>query len=98
MFRWWWINPDHLWLMPATRGSRPPAWVPLTSLLVDDGPVTADLQCITVVALVGRHELDAAVAVPMVVPVDKRRHPLTSGFLAGEWAAWVVVFSHQVIQ
>jgi hypothetical protein len=42
------------------------------------------------VALVGLHELDAAVAVPMVVPVDKRRHPLTSGLLAGEWAAWVV--------
>ena len=33
--------------------------------------MTADLQCISVVALVGRHELDAAVAVPMVVPVDK---------------------------
>ena len=38
---------------------------------VDDSPVTADLHSITVVALVGRHELDAAVAVPMVVPVRK---------------------------
>jgi hypothetical protein len=59
-------------------------------LLVDDGPVTADLQCITVVVLVWRHELDPAVAVPMVVPSDKRRHPPASGLLAGEWTAWVV--------
>jgi len=59
-------------------------------MLVDDGPVTADLHSITVVALMGRHELDAAVAVPMVVPIDKRYHPLTSGLLAGEWTAWVV--------
>jgi len=52
--------------------------------------VTADLQCITVVALVGRHELDAAVAVPMVVPVDKRRHPLAGLLLAGKWPSRVV--------
>ena len=38
----------------------------------------------------GRHELDAAVAVPMVVPIDKRCHPLTSGLLAGEWPSRVV--------
>ena len=38
----------------------------------------------------GRHELDAALAVPMVVPIDKRCRPLTSGLLAGEWTAWVV--------
>jgi len=38
----------------------------------------------------GRHKLDAAVAVPMVVQIDKRCNPLTSGLFAGEWRAWVV--------
>jgi len=37
--------------MPAARGSCPPAWVSLARLLVDDSPVTADLQSITVVPL-----------------------------------------------
>ena len=34
--------------------------------------------------LLRRYELDAAVAVLLVVPVDKRRHPLTGLVLAGE--------------
>jgi hypothetical protein len=34
--------------------------------------VTADLHSLTVVALVGSHELDPAVAVPVVVTVNKR--------------------------
>jgi len=43
----------------------------LTCLFVDDSPVTADLHSTTVVALMGRHKLDPAVAVPVVVPVHK---------------------------
>ncbi len=39
--------------------------------VLDDSPVAAYLHSITVVALMGRHELDAAVAVLMVVPVRK---------------------------
>ena len=35
-----------------------------------------DLQGLTDVPLLGRHELDPAVAVPVVVPIRKRRHPL----------------------
>ena len=62
----------------------------MTSLLVDDSTVTTDLHSLGIVALMGRHELDAAVAVLMVVPIDKRCHPLTSCLIAGEWAAWVV--------
>ena len=50
----------------------------------------ADLYGLPAVALVGRHELDAAVAVPVVVPVHKRGHPLTGLVLAGEWSPWVV--------
>ena len=45
--------------------------MPLACLFVDDSPVTADLHSITVVALLGRHEFDSAVAVPVVVPVHK---------------------------
>jgi hypothetical protein len=45
--------------------------MPLACLFVDDSPVTADLHSITVVALLGRHEFEAAVAVPVVVPVHK---------------------------
>jgi hypothetical protein len=89
-FCWWWIDLDHLWLTPATRCTLPPAWVSLGRLLVGDRPVTADLHSITVMALVKRHKLDPAVAVPIVVLIVKRYHPLTSGLLACEWAAWVV--------
>jgi hypothetical protein len=33
--------------------------------------VTTDLDGLTAVALVGRHEFDAAMAVPVVVPIRK---------------------------
>ena len=33
--------------------------------------VVADLHGLATVTLVGRHELDGAVAVPVVVPIDK---------------------------
>jgi hypothetical protein len=45
--------------------------MPFACLFVDDSPMTADHHSITVVALVGRHEFDPAVAVLMVVPVRK---------------------------
>ena len=38
----------------------------------------------------GREEFDAAVAVPVVLPVDKRRYRLAGLVFAGEWSAWVV--------
>jgi len=47
--------------------------------------VTADLHGLSAVTLLRRHELDAAVAVPMVVPVDKRHHPLAGLVFAGKW-------------
>ena len=50
----------------------------------------ADLYGLTEVTLLGSYELDAAVAVPMVVPVDKRRHPLAGLVLAGERLTWVI--------
>jgi hypothetical protein len=52
--------------------------------------VTTDLDGLSAVAVMGRHELDTAVAVPMVVPVDKRGHPLAGLVLAGKWPSRVI--------
>ena len=57
----------------------------LTRLLVNKGTVVADLHGLAAMALVGRHELDAAVAVSVVVPIHKRSHPLAGLAFAGEW-------------
>ena len=54
----------------------------LACLFVDDSPLAADFNRITVVTLDGRHEFDAAVAVLVVVPVDEHGDPLT-GLLFG---------------
>ena len=62
----------------------------LTSLLVDDTPVPADLHGLAAVALVGRHELDAAVAVPVVVPIHKRGPPKACVLRAGKGPTRVV--------
>jgi hypothetical protein len=64
--------------------------VSLASLLVDDSAVTTDLDGLTAVTLLRRHELDAAVVVPMVVPIDKRRDPLAGLVLAGKWPSRVI--------
>ena len=62
----------------------------LARLLVDLGTLQADCGCSTAVTLMGRDELDAAVAVPVVVPIHKSCHPLTSLRLAVERPAWVI--------
>jgi hypothetical protein len=62
----------------------------LTRLFVDESAVKIDLDGLTAVALHRSHELDLAVAVPVVVPVHKWRHPLTGGLLAREWPDGVV--------
>jgi hypothetical protein len=67
VFRWGWIDPNLFWLTHATRGSLPPTWVSLASLLVDDSTMRTDLHGLTAVTMLRRHELDAAVAVRMVV-------------------------------
>ncbi len=64
--------------------------MPLAGQLVDDSTVPADFQGLAAVALIWRDELDAAVAVLVVVPVDERRHPQAGLLSAAEWAAWVV--------
>ena len=52
--------------------------------------VTTLCHGLTTVSLHKSHELDATLAVPTVEPSNKRRHPLASGLLAGEWTDWVV--------
>lgn len=52
--------------------------------------MVADPLGLTVVTLLRRYELDTAVAVLVVVPVDKRRQPLTGLVLAGEWLTRVI--------
>jgi hypothetical protein len=42
------------------------------------------------VTLDGRHELDPALVVPVVVPVDKRPHPLAVLVFGGKWLAGVI--------
>jgi len=49
-----------------------------------------DIVGLSAVTLLRRHKLDAAVAVPIVVPVDKRRHPLAGLVLVGKWPSRVI--------
>ena len=65
----------------------------LTALFVDDSAVEADLHSLALVTLLGRHEFDAAVAVPVVVPIDERDHPLTSLLSPGFWKVVTPVIS-----
>ena len=72
---WWLVDLYHYWLAPAASGLAPAFWVGLASLFVDLGAFPADGDGGTAVALVRCDELDAAVAVSVVVPVHKSRYP-----------------------
>ena len=52
--------------------------------------MAANLAGLTAVTLLRRDELDAAVAVLVVVPGDERGHPLTGLIFGGEGFAGVV--------
>ena len=62
----------------------------LAGLFIHDRTVPADLRSLTIVTLLGRHEFDAAVAVPVVVPIDERGQPPTSRLIGGKWLAGVI--------
>jgi hypothetical protein len=62
----------------------------LAGLLIDAGTVTADFESLAAVALVGRHEFDAAVAMLVVVPVHERRFPMAGHLPTGERPAGVI--------
>jgi hypothetical protein len=52
--------------------------------------VSADLYSLATVPLLRRDEIDATVAVLVVVPSDERRHPMTGLLFGGKWLAGVV--------
>ena len=45
---------------------------------------------LTTMTLLGRHELDATVAVPVVVPANELSHAMTGLPFGGEDLAWVI--------
>ena len=52
--------------------------------------LAADLHSLTEMALLGRHKFDAAMAVLVVVPINKRGNPLAGFFFAAEWPVGIV--------
>jgi hypothetical protein len=62
----------------------------LTGLVVNLGTALADFNGLAAMALVGRHEFDAAVAVPVILPVDERDDPLTGLLFGCKWLAGVI--------
>ena len=51
--------------------SLPPPLIALARLFADGSPLATGIKRFTAVTLDGRHELDPAVSLPLVVPVDK---------------------------
>ena len=70
--------------------SAPARLICTACCLVDIGSLLAECVGGTAMTLMGRHEFDGAVPVSVVVPVHKRRHPLTGLDLAGKGPAGVV--------
>ncbi len=59
-------------------------------LLIDAGTGSAEFENLTAVALVVRHECDAAVAMLVVVPVRERRYPMAGLLHTGERPVGVI--------
>lgn len=57
--------------MPAAGGAAPVAGVPLADLLLNAGPVAADLLGMAAVMLIRRHEPEGVLAVLVFVPVNE---------------------------
>ncbi len=52
--------------------------------------LAADLHSLTAMALLGRNEFDAAMAVLVVIPIHKRGNPLAGFFFATERPVGIV--------
>ncbi len=76
--------------MPKAGGSNPAELITLTGQLVDTGPVSANFNGFSAVALGWGHETDAAVAVLIVVPAHKCCHPAAGLCHTLEWPSGVV--------
>ena len=75
---------------PAAGAPAPASWIGTACGLVDLGSLLANCLGCSAVALMWRHELDAAVAVPVVVPIHKCSYPFAGLVLAGKGPAGVV--------
>ena len=64
--------------------------MPLRGLVVNIGTAMAYFNGLAAMALMGSHEFDAAVTVPVVVPVDGRHHPSAGLAFAAKRPAGVV--------
>jgi len=59
-------------------------------LLINPPAVFADFYSLAIVTLIGRHKFDAAVAMPVVVPLHKIYNPQAGLLLAGEWLTRII--------
>jgi hypothetical protein len=89
LFRWL-VYPHFCRLTPAADGTAPARWIGTAGGLVDHRSLLANGRGGSAVALMWRHELDAAVAVPVVVPIHKCSYPFAGLVLAGKGPAGVI--------
>jgi len=76
--------------MPTPGVSAPACWIRSAGVLIDLSTLLANGDGRSAVSLNGCQELDAAVPVPMVVPVDECSDPLTGLFFGGKGLAGVI--------
>ena len=67
---------DRFRLTPATRGSWQSTWIPLACLFIEVDTMPADVNGLATVPLLGRHELDSALA---LLNCTNPRMPLPTG-------------------
>jgi len=76
--------------MPTTVRSRPAPWIALAGFFVRDSVMPRDLDGLSAVTLLRRHEFDPFVVVLVVVPADGRGDPLACLPFGGKWLSGVV--------
>ena len=69
------VYPHHFWLAPTAWGTSPPPGMALTGLFIKISTLFANCYRLAVMPLLGRHKFDAAMAVLMVVPINKGGNP-----------------------
>ena len=74
-----WVYPNHIRLTPAVRGSCTSRWMEIQGPLINPGTVLADVHSLDIVMLMGCHKFDAAVAMPVVVPILRICKPQEGG-------------------
>ena len=86
----WLVYPHFCRPTPATGNTAPARWIGPAGGLVDLCPLLANVLGGSALALLGCHKFDAAVAVLVVVPINKRHHPFAGLLLAGKGPAGVI--------